>query len=178
MLPKAHLTSHPRMSGSRWVTTPSWLFGSLRPFLYSSSVYSYHLFLISFISVRSLQFLSFIMPMLAWNVPLIPPLFLRRSLFFPILLFPSISLHCSFKKAFLFLLAILWNSAFSWVYPLFSPLPFASLLSSAICKASSDQHFAFLHIFWGEWLWSPPPVQCHKPQSVVLQALSLSDLIP
>ena len=28
MLPKAHLTSHSRMSGSRWVITPSWLFGS------------------------------------------------------------------------------------------------------------------------------------------------------
>ena len=27
MLPKAHLTSHPRMSGSRWVITPSWLSG-------------------------------------------------------------------------------------------------------------------------------------------------------
>ena len=25
MLPKAHLTSHSRMSGSRWVITPSWL---------------------------------------------------------------------------------------------------------------------------------------------------------
>ena len=40
MLPKAHLTSHPRMSGSRWVITPSWLSGSWRSFLYSSSVYS------------------------------------------------------------------------------------------------------------------------------------------
>ena len=28
MLPKAHLTSHSRMSGSRWVITPSWLSGS------------------------------------------------------------------------------------------------------------------------------------------------------
>ena len=28
MLPKAHLTLHPRMSGSRWVTTPSSLSGS------------------------------------------------------------------------------------------------------------------------------------------------------
>ena len=27
MLPKAHLTSHSRMSGSRWVITPSWLSG-------------------------------------------------------------------------------------------------------------------------------------------------------
>ena len=33
MLPKAHLTSHSRMSGSRWVITPSWLSGSWRSFL-------------------------------------------------------------------------------------------------------------------------------------------------
>ena len=33
MLPEAHLNSHSRMSGSRWVITPSWLSGSLRPFL-------------------------------------------------------------------------------------------------------------------------------------------------
>ena len=38
MLPKAHLTLHSRMSGSRWVITPLWLSGSLRSFLYSSSV--------------------------------------------------------------------------------------------------------------------------------------------
>ena len=36
MLSKAHLTSHSRMSGSRWVITPSWLLGSWRSFLYSS----------------------------------------------------------------------------------------------------------------------------------------------
>ena len=47
MLPKAHLTSHARMSGSRWVwvITPSWLSGLWRSFLYSSSVYSCYLFL-------------------------------------------------------------------------------------------------------------------------------------
>ena len=33
MLPKAHLTSHSRMSGSRWVITPVWLSGSLRSLL-------------------------------------------------------------------------------------------------------------------------------------------------
>ena len=32
MLPKAHLTSHSRMSGSRWVIIPSWLSQSLRSF--------------------------------------------------------------------------------------------------------------------------------------------------
>ena len=31
MVSKAHLTSHSRMSGSRWVITPSWLSESWRP---------------------------------------------------------------------------------------------------------------------------------------------------
>ena len=37
MLSKAHLTSHSRMSVSRWVITPLWLSGSWRSFLCSSS---------------------------------------------------------------------------------------------------------------------------------------------
>ena len=86
-LPKAHLTPQSRMSGSRWVIIPAWLSRSSRPFLYSSSVYYCHLFLISSASVRSFLFLSFIMPILAGNVPLIFPVFLKRSLVFPILLF-------------------------------------------------------------------------------------------
>ena len=32
MLPKAHLSLHSRMSGSRWEITPSWLSGSWRSF--------------------------------------------------------------------------------------------------------------------------------------------------
>ena len=67
MLPKAHLTLHSMMSGSRWVITTLWLSGSLRSFLYSSSVYSCHL-LISSASVRSIPFLSFIEPIFALNV--------------------------------------------------------------------------------------------------------------
>ena len=95
MLPKAHLTSHSRISGSRWVwvITPSWLSWLWRSFLYSSSVYSCHLFFISSYSVRSIPFLSFIEPIFAWNVPLVSLIFLKRSLVFPILLFSSISLH-------------------------------------------------------------------------------------
>ena len=53
MLPKAHMTSHSRKSGSMWVITTSWLSGSWWPFLYSSSVYSFHLFLISSASVAA-----------------------------------------------------------------------------------------------------------------------------
>ena len=51
------------------------------------------------------------------------------------------------EEGFLSLLAIPWNSAFRWVYISFSPLPFASLLFSAICKAFSDSCFATLHSF-------------------------------
>ena len=111
MLPTAHLTSHCRMPGSRWVNIPSWLFGSWRFFLHSSSVYSYHLFLISSASVRSMPFLSFIKPIFAWNVPLVSLIFLKRCLVFPILLFSSISLHCSLRKAFFSLHTILWKAA-------------------------------------------------------------------
>ena len=51
------------------------------------------------------------------------------------------------------LLAILWNSAFKWVYLSFSPLPFTSFLFSAICKDSSDNHFAFFSfLFLGDGL--------------------------
>ena len=65
MLPKAHSISHSRMSGSRWVITPSWLSWSWRSFLYSSSVCSCHLFLISSAYVRFIPFLSFIEPIFA-----------------------------------------------------------------------------------------------------------------
>ena len=117
--------------------------------LYNSSVYSCHFFLISSVFVRSLMFLSFIMPIhLCTKCSLISSISWKRSLVFPILLFSSISLHCSLKKPFLSLLRILWNSAFSWVYLSLSPLPFTSLLFSAICQASSDHHFAFLHFFF------------------------------
>ena len=77
------------MSGARWVTTLSWLSGSLRPFLFCSSMYSCYLFLISSASVRFLpflSFLSFIVPIFAWNGPVVSPILLKRSLVFPILL--------------------------------------------------------------------------------------------
>ena len=110
---------------------------------------------------------------------LVSLIFLKRSLVFPILLFSSISLHWSLRKAFLSLLAILWNSAFKWVYLSFSPLLFTSLLFTAICKASSDSHFAFLHFFFlGMVLITATCTVLDEPLSMVLQALCLSDLIP
>ena len=51
------------------------------------------------------------------------------------------------EEGFLILPAILWNSEFKRVYLSFSPLPLVSVLFSAFCKASSDNHFAFLSFF-------------------------------
>ena len=73
------LLLHSRMFGSRWVIAPLWLSGSWRSFLYSSSVYSCNLFLISSAFVRAIPFLSFIEPIFAWNVPLVPPIFLKKT---------------------------------------------------------------------------------------------------
>ena len=92
MLPKAHLNVHSKMSGSRWAITPSWLSGSWRSFLFSYSVYSCHLFLISSASVRSIPFLSFIKPIFTWNIPLVSLNFLKRFLVFPILFFSPLFL--------------------------------------------------------------------------------------
>ena len=125
----------------------------MKIFLYSSSVYSCHLFLISSASVRSIPFLFFIVPIFAWSVPLVSLIYLKRSLVFPILLFSSISLHWWLRKAFLSLLALLWNSAFRWVYLSFSPLPVASLLFTAICFSLLTAILLFCISFsWG-WSW-------------------------
>ena len=71
MLSKAHLTSHSRMSGlGEWSHHRDYP-GREDIFLYSSSVYSCHLFLISFASVRSIPFLSLIVPLFAWNIFLV-----------------------------------------------------------------------------------------------------------
>ena len=48
---------------------------------------------------------------------------------------------------------------------------FASLLFTAICKASSDNHFASLHLFFLRMVLLLDPVQCHKLPSIVHQAL-------
>ena len=177
MLSKAHLTSHSRMSGFRWVITPLWLTGLWRSFLYSSSVYCCYRFLIYSASVMSIPFLFFIEPIFAWNVPLVSLIFLMRSLVFPILLFSSISLHWSLRKAFLPLLAILRNAAFKWVYLSFSPLFFASLLFTGICKASPDSHFAVLHFYFLGMVLIL--VSCTmSPTSVHSSSGTLSDLVP
>ena len=171
ILPKAHLTSPSCISGSRWVTTPLWLSESLKPFLYSSSVYSCYLFLISSASVRFLLFLSFTMPILAWNIPLISPVFLKRFIVFLTLLLSSISLIVHFRR--LLYLSLLFSGTLHSVgyifafllcllllfFPqLFVRLPQTTTLPSCLTPSL-------------RWFWSLPPIQCYKPPSIVLPAL-------
>ena len=72
-------------------------------FLYSSSMYTFHLFLISSVSTRSLPFLSFIVPIFGQNASMVFAMFLKRSPVFSRSLY-SIIKHCLLKKAFLSLL--------------------------------------------------------------------------
>ena len=109
-----------------------------------------------------------------WNVPLVSLIFLKRSLIFRILLFPCISLHWSLRKAFLSLLAILWNSAFIWCSFPFLLCLLLLFFSQKFVRSPQTIVLPLCNSFsWG-WFWSLPPVQCHKPLSTVLQALCLS----
>ena len=137
MLSKAHLTSHSRMSGYRWVIIPLWLSGSWRSFLYSS-VYSCHLLLISSAYVRSIPYLSFIVPIFAWKVPLVSLIFLKRSLVFPILLF-SLYLCIEHLGRLSYLSLIVFGTLHSngYIFPLllcFSFLFFSQLFISGAEK--------------------------------------------
>ena len=141
-------------------------------FLYSSSVHSCQLFLIASASDRSLLFLSFVVHILTWNF-LGEMSSLCHSVVFLYFFAPFIEED---------LLISPWNSLelcihwVAYIFPFF-PCFLASLISSAICKASSDNHFAFLHFFFLGWFWSLPLVQCYETLSVVLQAFCLSYLI-
>ena len=126
----------------------SWLSGSLRYFLCSSSVYSCHFFLISSASVRSIPFLSFIETISAWNVPLVCLIFLKRSLGFPFYCFPLFLCTDHWGRLSYFSLLFFWTLHSNGLFLPFSALLFTSLLFIAICKTCSDSHFTFLHFFF------------------------------
>ena len=178
VLPKAHLTSHSRMSGSRWVITPLWLSWSWRSFLYRSSVYSCHLFLISSASVRSIPFLSFIEPIFASNVPLVSLIFLKRSSLSHSVVF--LYFFCIDLWGRLSYLSLLFSEtlhSYAYIFPFL--LCFSLLFFSQLFERPPQRAILLFCISfpWG-WSWSLSPVQCHEPHSIVHQALCLSDLVP
>ena len=142
--------------------------------MYSSPVYSCHLFLIPSASV---PFLSFIEAIFAWNVPLVSLIFLKWSLVFPFYC-SSISFHWSLRKAFFSLLAVLGTlNSNGYIFPFlfcFSLLFFSQLF---VRPPQTAVLLFCISFSWG-WSWSLSPVQHREPPSIVLQALGLSDLIP
>ena len=151
ILPRAHLISHLRMSGSSRMITSSWLFGSLRPFLYRS-VYSYHFFLICSASAICLLFLSLIISSFLKEISSLSHTFVFLYLF------------ALFSKG---LFISPWYSltlhSFSSVYLSLSPLPFTCLLSLTICKMPQTINLPSCISFSWNSFWSLPPVQCYKP---------------
>ena len=113
------------------------------------------------------------------NVPLVSLIFLTRSLVFPILLFSSISLHWSLRKAFLSHLAILLNSAFRWSIFAFLLCLWLLFFSQLFIRPWQITIFPFCISFSWELFWLLPPGQCHEPPSIVLQGQGRksSDLI-
>ena len=144
MFPKAHLTLHSRMSGSRWVITLLWLSGLWRSFFLYSSVYFCHLFLISLFLLGLYHFVLYCAH-LCMKCSLCISNFLEEisSLFHSVIFLYFFALIS--EEGFLTTPCCLWNSAFIWVYLSSSPLLFAPLLFSALCYAFSDNHVALVH---------------------------------
>ena len=173
MLSKAHLTSHSRMSGSRWLITPLRLSGSWRSILYSSSVYSCHLFLISSAYIRSRQFLSFMEPIFAWNIPLVSLIFLKIILVFPILLFSSsFCINHWGRLSYLSLLFFGTLHSNRYIFPFllcFSPLFFSQLF---VRPPQTPILLFWISFPWG-WSWSLCPIQLgHSAVATGLEKVS------
>ena len=113
----------------------------------------------------------------AWNIPFVSLIFLKRSLVFPILLFSSISLHCSLEKIFLSLLAVFWNSKNGYIFPFLLGLSLLFFTQLLVRPPQTTILPFCISLSWG-WFWSQPPVQRYEPPSIVLQAVCLSDLTP
>ena len=122
----------------------------------------------------SLLFLSFIVSIFSRNVLFVSLIFLKRFLVFLILLFClvlffalfSISLHCSLTKALLSLLAILWISAFNWVYLSLSSLPSLIFFSQIFLKPPQTTTLPSWMYFSLGWFWSLDPIQFYKCPSM------------
>ena len=102
--------------------------------------------------------------------------FLERALVFPILLFPLfLCIDHLGRLSYLSLVffGTLHSVGYIFSFPLCFSLPFL-----AICKASSNNSFAFLHFFFLRMVLVTTSVQGYKPLSIVLQVLCPSDLIP
>ena len=168
------LFSHAVMSESLW---PPWTAAHQAWLLFTVSQ---RLLKLMLIKLRMLQShpLSFIVPIFAWNVPLVILISFKRSLAFPMLLFSSISLHCFLRRLPYFSLPFFGAlHSVGCIFPFFLCLLLLFFSQLFVMSPQTTILPSCISFPWG-WFWSPPPVQCYEPPSIVLWALCLSDLIP
>ena len=146
---------------------------TIKKLLYSSSEYTCHLFLITSAFARSLSFLSFIVPILAWNVLLVSSVFFKRSLVFPFLLFSFIYffIHLRWPSYFSLLYSGTLHS-FGYIFP-FLPCLALRFFPWLFVKPPETTTLLYWISFSLRWFWSLTPVQCYKHGSIGLQALYL-----
>ena len=170
MISKVHFTSHSRMSECKWVTTPSLVIQAIKTFCVQIFCVFFHIFLISSASVRSLPFLSFIVSSLAWNVPLVSPIILKRSLVFLFYCFPL--LLCIFHLSMPSYLSWLFFGTLHSLGYNFTFLTWISRVLFPQLFVKPPQTPTLLPCFYFSfgWFLSLSPVQCYEPLSIVLQA--------
>ena len=177
MPPKAHLTSHSRMSGSRWVITPSWLSGSWRSFLYSS----FCVFLPPLLNIFCFCYVQNI-SVLYW-AHLCMKCSLSISNFLEEVSSVSHSIVfvflCTDHRGRLSYLSLLFFGilhSHGYIFPFF--LCFSLLFFSQLFVRPPQKAIllSFISFSWG-WFCSRPSIQCCGPLFIVLQALCPPDLI-
>ena len=108
--------------------------------LFLSPLFSSHLLLLGPFD------LSFIVPVFAWNVPLVSQIFLNRSLGFPFLLFPSICTDHLGSLSYLSLLFLGFLHSDGEIFPFL--LCLSHLFFSQLFVRPPQKWFFFLHFFF------------------------------
>ena len=144
MLPKTHLTSDSKISGSRWIITPLRLTESWRFFFFCIVVLcilapSPNIFCLCQVHTISVLYCAHLCMKCSFGISN----FLEEITSLP----HSIVFLCFFalitEEGFLISRCSLELCIQMDICLYFSPLPFTSLLFSTICKASSDNHLSF-----------------------------------
>ena len=138
----------------------------IKALLYSSPVYSWHFLLIFPASVRYLLFLFFIMPILAWNAPLISPIFLKRSLVFTTIFPPLFLCIVHLRRSYL----SLWVSGTLYsvgcIFPFFPCLSYFFFLQLFVKPPQTNALPSCISLPL-KWFWLLPPVHCSELQFIV-----------
>ena len=114
------------------------------------------------------QYLPFIVPIFAWNVPLVSLILLKRSLVFTILLF-SLSLCFVHLGRLSYLSLLLFGTLHSdgYVFPFLLCLSLLFFCQLFVRPPQTTILPFCISFSWG-WFWSLPPVLCYEPPSRVL----------